>query len=391
MLLPLRKQLKYVTLICTTLLLMTVQTVHAAGPPAPSAFDNPVTTGFVILALILLLIIAILANLLMGVAQVKLQKDKTADAAARAAVVVTTLLVLFCSPAMAQGNTANAATAATGSIGGISVLAFYIMASVIFLELLVVLVLLVNVRILLRADLVRPEKAAAAPAIKAKISNWWMRLNSFKPVEQNADLDLGHDYDGIRELDNRLPPWWLYGFYLTIFVAGIYLYRYHIAHTGPSSGEEYTASIANADKEVQEYLKKQGDAVDENTVKLLTVPDEIAAGKEIFLKSCIACHKEDARGDVGPNLTDEYWLHGGDVKSVFKTIRYGINAMPQWQNSYSNKQIAELASYVKSLKGSNPPNAKAPQGVLYKEDVAAPGAVADSAAVKKDSSVVSAH
>jgi cytochrome c oxidase cbb3-type subunit 3 len=89
-------------------------------------------------------------------------------------------------------------------------------------------------------------------------------------------------------------------------------------------------------------------------------------------------------GNVGPNLTDDYWLHGGDIKSVFKTIKYGFNAMPTWQNTYSNKQIAQLSSYVKSLHGTNPPNAKAPQGELYKDQVATPPAVPDSSSPKKD-------
>ncbi len=129
-------------------------------------------------------------------------------------------------------------------------------------------------------------------------------------------------------------------------------------------------SVAKADLEIKEYLKLKGDQVDENTVTLLTAPGDIEEGKTIFAKSCVACHNEGGAGNVGPNLTDDYWLHGGDIKSVFKTIRYGINAMPQWQNSYSNKQIAELASYVKSLRGTKPANPKPPQGELYKEDTA---------------------
>jgi cytochrome c oxidase cbb3-type subunit 3 len=202
-------------------------------------------------------------------------------------------------------------------------------------------------------------------------------------MEQEADLDLGHDYDGIRELNNRLPPWWLYGFYITIVIAGIYLWRFHVSHTGMSSKEEYEASVLTADHDIKEYLAKKGESVDENTVTILSASEDIAAGKSIFIKSCVACHKESGAGDVGPNLTDDYWLHGGDIKSVFKTIRYGINAMPQWQNSYSNKQIAQLASYVKSLKGSNPANPKAPQGELYKEEATPAKPAADSSVAKE--------
>jgi cytochrome c oxidase cbb3-type subunit 3 len=166
------------------------------------------------------------------------------------------------------------------------------------------------------------------------------------------------------------------------------LWRFHISHTGPSSIEEYEKSVATADAQIKEYLKKKGESVDENTVTILTAPAELSAGKAIFTKSCVTCHKETGAGDVGPNLTDDYWLHGGDIKSIFKTIRYGINAMPQWQNAYSNKEIAEVASYVKSLKGTNPPNAKSPQGELYKDNVIPEKTKADSTTAKNNKTVI---
>jgi cytochrome c oxidase cbb3-type subunit 3 len=327
-----------------------MQPLFAEGPPAPSALDNPLVVGFIILMAILLLIIGILANLLLNVAQVKMAKEKKQGADAKLIVPIILFLAVVSNPLMAQNNTAaSAATATTAaSIAGISTTAFYLMVSVIFLELLVVLVLLMNVRVLLRAEKAAVEKIPAPSVWKARSINLWKRLNSFKPVEQEADIDLGHDYDGIRELDNRLPPWWLYGFYITILVAGIYLYRFHVSHTGPTAVQEYETAIAKADIQIKEYIKQKGDQVDENTVTFLTAPEEIEAGKIIFSKSCVACHSEGGAGSVGPNLTDEYWLHGGD--------------------SFSNKQIAELASYVKSLKGTKPANPKAPQGVLYNEE-----------------------
>jgi cytochrome c oxidase cbb3-type subunit 3 len=122
-----------------------------------------------------------------------------------------------------------------------------------------------------------------------------------------------------------------------------------------------------AKAQIDAYVKAKGEAVDENTVTLLTDKASLEEGKVIFEKSCVTCHKATGAGDVGPNLTDDYWLHGNDIKSVFKTIRYGFNAMPQWQMAYSNKQIQMVSSYVKSLHGTNPPNPKAPQGVEMKE------------------------
>lgn len=368
MLLPMSKKLKHITAFCSGLLLMNVQPVWAAGPPAPSLFSNTLEVSFIILMALLLLVIAILANILLGVAEVRVKKDKKNATAAKTTAAAIVLLMICSNASFAQSSATTVTAVTNSSIGGMSSEAFYFMAAVIFLELLVILVLLMNTRILLKAEKAKLETELAPAAVKKPGFDWWARFNRFRPVEQEADIDLGHDYDGIRELDNRLPPWWLYGFYLTILVAGIYLWRYQVSHTGPSGIEEYETAIANADLEVKEYLKTKGDAVDENTVKVLTSADDITEGKTIFLKSCVACHKEAGGGDVGPNLTDDYWIHGGDIKSIFKTIRYGINAMPQWQNSYSNKQIAQLASFVKSLKGTIPPNPKAPQGVLYKED-----------------------
>lgn len=379
MLLSLRKQLKYPAAIIPVLLLLAMQPAHAAGSPGPSLYSNPVAMGLLALMIVLLIVIGFLGNILIGSAQIKMKKEKrklVAEKIPAAAAVI--LLMLVSNTLFAQADVANTAAPAASSVAGMPVFTFYIMMSVIFLELLVILVLLMNVRILLKKE---QEKLVPEPGfsiVKKPVISWWSKFNRFRPVEQEADIDLGHDYDGIRELDNRLPPWWLYGFYLTIITAGIYLWRYHVSHTGPSSIQEYERSVAKADAEIKEYLKTKGESVDENTVTLLTDQHELSEGKAIFVKSCVACHKETGAGDVGPNLTDDYWLHGGDIKSIFKTIRYGFNAMPQWQNAYSNKEIAEVASYVKSLKGSNPPNAKAPQGELYKDDSAPASPAADS-------------
>ena len=277
---------------------------------------------------------------------------------------------------MAQGSPIPATGSQT--IGGMPTTTFYIMTAVLFLELSVILVLLLHVKMLLKVE---KEKTTVSEEAKKSTINWWSRLNSFRPAEQEADIDLGHDYDGIRELDNRLPPWWLYGFYLSIIVAGIYLWRFHVSHSGPSSKEEFEYSMANAELKIKEYLKTKGELVDENTVTLLSAADDMAEGKKIFITSCGVCHKPTGGGDIGPNLTDDYWIHGNDLKSVFKTIRYGINAMPQWQNSYSNKQIAQVSSFVMTLRGTKPENPKEPQGQLYQE-VRQRAPLADSAAGK---------
>lgn len=373
-----------ITSAATLFFLGIAQPGWAADNSGSSLLSNPLAVILIILMVLLLIIIGLLANVLAGTADFKRSEEKQKESSSSKQVVMTIALMLIAGGLFAQDNAA-AATQATVSntVGGMSKTVFYTMSSVLFLELFVILALLVNIRFLVKNE--RAKFAGATAPGGRKVLTWWEKFNKFKSIEQEADIDLGHDYDGIRELDNRLPPWWLYGFYITIIFAGIYLWRFHVSHTGPSSKEEYETSVAQAEVKIKEYLKQKGETVDENTVTLLTDASDLAAGKTMFVTTCAACHKPTGGGDVGPNLTDDYWLHGADVKSIFKTIKYGINAMPQWQNSYSNKQIAQLTAYVKSLHGTNPPGAKAPQGTLVQEAGAIDSTQAktDSAQVKK--------
>ena len=364
-----------------------IQPVFAAGPPAESPFSNPFAILMIVIMIILLIVIGVMANILIGTADVSLlkwkkeQAEKKKAAGIKTASIVTAFLLLG-TQVWSQDNAA-APQGPSQIINGLSNGAFYIMVSVIFLELVIILGFLFNIRGLLKAQQERetqPEGEAIEYKPVQKEAAWWRKLNRFKPIEQEADIDLGHDYDGIRELDNRLPPWWLWGFYLTILFAVVYLWRFHVSHSAPSSREEYENAVAKADIEIKEYLKQKGESVDENTVTLLTDPTDLAEGKKNFTISCVSCHKDDGGGLVGPNLTDDYWIHGGDIKSIFKTIKYGINAMPQWQSAYSNKQIAQLASYVRSLHGTNPKDGREPQGERYVEEAAPAAPATDSAA-----------
>jgi len=376
----LHKKIKYVFSIAVAMAIST-QTVLAADGPAPSIFNNILALSLLALMVLLLIIIGILGNILIGAADYKSKKAKVIKMSSKVITSFLLLISLGITPSLlAQDTNVAKTTEVSSTIGGMAASTFYLMATVIFLELVIIIVMLINIKFLLRKEREEVASAEELEEIRKTRLTWWDKINKMRPVSQEAELDLGHEYDGIRELNNRLPPWWLYGFYVTIIVAVIYLWRFHISHTGPSSKEEYDRSVTAAEMEIKEYLAKKGDAVDENTVTLLTEAQDITEGKRIFTTSCASCHKETGAGDVGPNLTDDYWLHGSDIKSVFKTIRYGINAMPQWQNQYSNKQIAQVASYVKSLHGSNPANPKAPQGVLQKEDSAP---VADTVSAEK--------
>lgn len=365
-------------------LLFTTQPVWAAGPPAPSIFGSALALSLLLLQAVLLLVIGILANMLIGAADLKLRKRKEDKKAANLAGVLIPIFLLLSPSLFAQG-TGTMETTAAATIGDMTKSTFYIMIAIIFMELLVIIALLLNIRSLLRTEKEKISEALLTEEEKIEAQHnqltWWDRFNKLKPVSEEAELDLGHEYDGIRELNNRLPPWWLYGFYLCIVFAGIYLWRFHVTHNGPSSAEEYENSVTVAKARIDAYIKAKGDAVDEYTVTQLTDKASLDEGKIIFEKSCVTCHKATGGGDVGPNLTDDFWLHGNDIKSVFKTIRYGINAMPQWQMAYSNKQLQLVASYVKSLHGTNPPNPKAPQGIEMKE---APATVNPSDTTKKD-------
>jgi len=385
MLLQMHKKIKYLLSLFACFFLVSLPSARAAGPPAPSLFSNSLAVVLIIIMVILLIIIGILASVLIGAADLKLRKrKKEGSVPVMTAPLLLFFLLLSGSSLFAQDASPAVTTVVASTIGGMPSSVFYVMATVVFLELAIIIGMLINIRILIKTE---KEKLLAASkeeteAIKKTRLSWWDRFNKLRPVTQEAELDLGHEYDGIRELNNKLPPWWLYGFYLTIIFAGVYLWRFHVSHEGPSSKEEYERSVVQADLEIKSYLKSKGETVDENTVTLLTTPEDIEEGKSIFIKSCASCHQETGAGNVGPNLTDDFWLHGNDIKSVFKTVRYGINAMPQWQNSYSNKQLAQVASYVKSLRGTNPSNPKAPQGTEMKEETASSKKVADSLKVK---------
>lgn len=346
-------------------------TLLFAQAPAPDSMENPFVVIMIIIMAVLALIIGLLAWVVLGSAQIYLEKVKKEEAEAAAekksnpaAAVVTALAALFSSGAVQAQETGGATVASAYKL---SDTAFYTMTGVVFLELVVIGALLYNLRVLLE---IKRKKTVVAGTPAKPAMHWWDRFNKFKPVSQETTIDLGHDYDGIRELDNRLPPWWIYGFYLTIVFAAIYLWRYHVSHTAPDSIQEYQLAVQAAEIKRAEYLKKAANNVDESTVKYLPAATDLAVGEKIYATTCFPCHGKAGEGGVGPNLTDDYWLHGGSMKDIFKTIKYGVpeKGMKSWKDDYSPGQIAQLASYIKSIKGTNPPNAKAPQGPLYTEE-----------------------
>ena len=208
------------------------------------------------------------------------------------------------------------------------------------------------------------EERAQAPAVTSSIMQ---ALTDAVPVEREAEVMTDHEYDGIKELDNNLPPWWVWGFAFTIFWGIYYLMDYHVLKTSPLSGEEYAQEMAAAKASIDAYLATAADLVDENTVVALTDDAGLTAGNKIFQANCAACHMADGGGSVGPNLTDAYWKHGGSINDVFKVIKNGVveKGMISWKEQLSPSQMQQVASYILSLQGTTPTNPKAPEGDLY--------------------------
>jgi cytochrome c oxidase cbb3-type subunit 3 len=198
-----------------------------------------------------------------------------------------------------------------------------------------------------------------------------LNLTDNIPIEREVDIMLDHNYDGITELDNNLPPWWKYMFYATIVFAVVYLVRYHITGDGQLQTAEYMAEVNEAAAEKETMMANATDMVTEENVEYLIAAADLAKGEAIYQGNCATCHGQLGEGGAGPNMTDEYWIHGGGIKNIFKTIKYGVPAkgMIAWQSQFSPTQMQKVASYVLSLQGTNPANGKAPQGEKYVEEV----------------------
>ncbi|MBV6439076.1 MAG: cytochrome C oxidase subunit III [Haliscomenobacteraceae bacterium CHB4] len=214
-----------------------------------------------------------------------------------------------------------------------------------------------------------------AETAEAASNTFWTKIRKkywedAVPIEREGEITLDHGYDGIRELDNRLPPWWVNMFILTIIWAVGYMYYYHWGGDGPSSEEEYKTEVEEAKKEIAAAVSGKAAAIDETNVTALTDATSLGEGELIYKNVCAACHGQQGEGTVGPNFTDEYWIHGGGIKNIFKTIKYGVpeKGMISWQAQLKPADMQKVGSYILTLKGTNPPNPKAPQGTIWKED-----------------------
>ncbi len=223
-------------------------------------------------------------------------------------------------------------------------------------------------------------------------------------MNDERDKLLDHDYDGIKELDNDLPRWWVYLFWTTIIWGILYMIYYHVFDIGYLSADEYKSEIdpsyapmADTDAKLLGVIKDyhspnynpQTDptprralmeqepvayveiSAESDTITYAAFIDDasLSAGKDIYIKNCLQCHGKLGEGGIGPNLTDKYWLHKGDFNSIVKSVKYGYpsKGMISWRAFLSEEKILQAASYIMTLQGTNPPGAKPPQGDHYEK------------------------
>jgi len=347
--------------------------------PGGARFDTNII--LIILAVFLLLPISSLANAFVAAAKKKLD-DRTKSSSFK--VLIPLILVMVSQIAHGQaasikpeiGNGVSSSTMTIVLLCGIG------------LEVIIMIFLAFRISELVESGELQHADASHKQSWAARIRKLLTR-STFRPIEEEVDIDLGHDYDGIRELDNVIPPWFTTAFILTILFAGGYLYRYYIARSAPMQVEEYNIALAKADLEHEAYLATQANAIDEKNVMVMTGAD-LEAGKKTFITICAACHRPDGGGQVGPNLTDAYWIHGGGLKNVFTTIKYGVpdKGMISWKEQLSPMQMAQVANYILTLAGTNPPDPKEKQGTLYTpepvkiDSLSSPSAVLDTMVTK---------
>jgi len=169
-----------------------------------------------------------------------------------------------------------------------------------------------------------------------------------KENEKDDKLILDHEYDGIHELDNPLPGWWLTTFYLTIIFAAVY-YVYYQFGAGPTSDKELKINMESI-QTLQAKVEDTGQLkTEEGLLALAKDKETLSKGRAEFVVKCAACHGAEGQGVIGPNLTDDYWIHGdGSIATIIKVANEGV--------------LEKVAVYIYSIRGSNPEGAKPPQG-----------------------------
>lgn len=234
------------------------------------------------------------------------------------------------------------------------------------LILMCILLIFITFSIFQTVQAIKKSKGLSEEELILENRTLWQKLLSLKPISMEKDMMMEHKYDGIAELDNPTPPWFMYLFYSTIAFAFVYLIIFHVSGNGKIMEKEYAKEIADANIIHEEYMKKFANSVNENNVVALNDAKSLEDGKALYMQNCVACHGAEGQGGVGPNLTDAYWLHGGSVKEIFHTINEGVpeKGMISWKKSLNPIQIQHVVSFLEKFKGTKPANAKEAQGEL---------------------------
>jgi cytochrome c oxidase cbb3-type subunit 3 len=255
------------------------------------------------------------------------------------------------------------------------------------LTLLVILAVVLGVIILLLILMVYLMAFMAAvfkkqnPELAAEPS-WWDEFKlkyitgKMKPVggKEEKDLMLDHSYDGIVELDNHMPPWLANVFYITIAFGVIYFTYFSVLGIGKTQIEEYEEELRIASIQAEARAALALESIDETNVVFDNSAAAMSSGRSIFEANCAACHASDGGGGVGPNLTDEYWIHGGSISDIFSIVKYGVveKGMIPWQDQLSPEEMQNVSSYILTLVGTTPANPKAPEGEKYEPAIEEP-------------------
>ena len=335
---------------------------NAAISVTPSIWDSPLFWVFAFAILGLLLVIIAIGGVLVGLVNNKISKQfqKTIP-------VIFFFFILGIGSVQAQTVSSTVApNPITQIAGALDPTTIMILMLVVAIELFVILYLFAIL-----------QKMLIALGYKTKAESKWTyaaimkRMTKAIPLDREAEVATDHNYDGIIELDNSLPPWWVYMFYGTIIFAITYMI-YFTYFDGPTQQMEYDTEVAQAIQKKNEFLKKTAALVDETSVLILTDATALAKGKSGYITKCAACHGMNGEGLVGPNLTDDYWIHGGSIKDIFKTIKYGWpeKGMISWESQITPMEIQQISSFIITIKGTNPANPKAPQGIIYVEPAA---------------------